>query len=170
MKVLIMQHDAAILKTHMFPSLTGIIITVAHAIGAGALAFIGGELLIKSGVLAGGIALVATVLVEGLRTIVALRREKLNERKTRLDEFHAIEQRTEILHSQEREFLQEQITYLEALELANRERLHAALKEIQRCNAYIRTCVELGPVSPPPFQTKTYEEIVAPYPLPSPPR
>ena len=163
-----MQGQSALANSNgMFPSLTGIVVKLFYALLAGALAFTGGELLIKSGLIAGVMAAIATLAVEGLRTYVALRKE-------RLAEFTVIEERAAILRAEERKFLQSQIAYLEVVELTTRKRMHAMTAEVQRAILHIHLCEEVAKdnilVELPEFKVKTFEEIVEAFPLPESPR
>jgi len=157
-------------QPNMFPSLTGIVTKLFYVGMASGLAYIGGELLVKGGVLAAIVGGLVALGVEGLRTLVAFR-------KSKLEEFAAIKQALEALHEEEKSFWQSQITYFEALEKVNRERIHTVFGELQRCNAYIRTCNEIARLHIcggdilvlPAFQAKSYDELTSAHPLPEPP-
>lgn len=128
------------------------------------LAYISGEALIKSGIVAACIGAIVALACEGLRTMVALRRQ-------RLDEFVAAERRGDELHAQESEFLRSQIRYLEERDNATRQRNHAIVAELQKAIFQIRDYegqrITTIPVAP--FEFKSLEEINAKYPLPDPP-
>jgi len=169
-----MQGQSALASNNMFPSLTGIMVKLFYALLAGALAFTGGELLIKSGLIAGVMAAIATLAVEGLRTYVALRKE-------RLAEFVTIEERAAMLRAEERKFLQSQIAYLEEVELTTRKRMHAMTAEVQRAILHIHLCEDvtntmachncktISVFTLPEFKVKTFDQIVEAFPLPESP-
>ncbi len=140
-----------------------------------ALAFVSGEILAQGGVIAAIVGALVAFMVEMLRTVVSLRRHRLEERREQLKEFEVIEERVELLHSQEKVFLQGQIAYLEELELATRKRLHAMVTETQRCVLHIRVYEEITLKSEPKtklpeFKVRTFEDIVKEFPLPDSPR
>jgi hypothetical protein len=150
------------------PTVSQILPGMAHVTGVGFLAYLTADALGSNGIVGLIAGAVVALIVEGLRTMAMLRKEKREAGKQRTDGAILIDQerdriadRADRVHQQEvtmlnqlharemeslrhstateKEFLQRQVTYHESLELVGRKRLHAMVGEVQRCVMYIRT-------------------------------
>lgn len=138
------------------------------AIGAGS-ALLGAIVDGLGGAEGGAIAgVVVAIVVETIRSIIVLRKQRVDNVMLIDDRRDKLEERDAQLHAKEIAFMQIQVDRAQKLELVSRKRVHALSNEVQRCMLYIRVCQERlkAGVAVDPFKERTLEEIVEPYPLP----
>lgn len=147
----------------MIPSLA---VKAAVVLVSAGLGYVTGELLVKNGLIAAAVGGIVAVMIEALKTVVALR-------KQRVSEFTVIERRSDEVHAQAEKFYEAQIEYYQAQERTTRQRLHAIMGEIQRGVLHIRNLEDLlheKGIEAPRFDVRSVDEIIARYPLPEAPR